>query len=76
MARYNHFSKPKYKTIPFSDISVGAKFRKNFKPFRRDIVCVKTGDLEYTEQGNKKVHTPFCNDFMVYSYDALNLSTT
>lgn len=76
MSRYNHFAPPKYKSISFADVSIGQKFRNDLwagKRARRDIVCIKTGELEYTEQGNGNVHTSISNAFPVYSYDVLNV---
>lgn len=60
MAKYNHFSKQKYKAILFSSLATGDEFRNDFhsKGRRRmDILCVKTGLLRYIEKRSKKEHT-------------------
>ena len=62
MARWNHFVEQKYKSILFSSLNVGDKFRRDFgqtRPikYRRDIVCVKTGTLTYVEKRSKKEHS-------------------
>lgn len=60
MAYWNHFSERKYKEILFTDLKIGYKFRSDFfkdKRRRKDIICVKTGEMEYIEERSKKVHT-------------------
>ena len=59
MARYNHFSKQEFKPIPFQKLEIGEKFRKDFfkgNRRRKDIICVKTGQLTYIEQRSKTEH--------------------
>lgn len=59
MARYNHFADLKYKKIMFSSLKIGDKFRQDFfKNNRRrtDIICIKTAELSYMEERNKKQH--------------------
>lgn len=73
MTRWNHFSDRIYKRILFKDLSVGDKFRVDLwkgKRRRADIICIKAGDLKYTELRSKKLHTlHFDNGHEVSSYD-------
>lgn len=76
MAYWIHFANRKYKQIRFIDIPVGGKFRKDFfkgKRRRKDIICIKTGELCYQEQRSKKEHIYHSVDetTMVSSYDKL-----
>lgn len=60
MAYWNHFSEQKYRQIKFADIPIGDKFRKDFfkgKRRRKDIICIKTGELTYIEQRSKKARS-------------------
>lgn len=45
----------KYEEIGFNELSVGDKFRRDFfnkgtGRRRKDIICIKTGNLSYIEQ--------------------------
>lgn len=60
MAYWNHFAERKYKEILFTDLKVGEKFRKDFfngNRRRKDIICIKTGEMDFIEERSKKVHT-------------------
>jgi hypothetical protein len=60
MAYYNHFGKMKYEQLLFSQVGVSEKFRMDkFKNKRRrkDVICVKTGDLSYYELKSKKEYS-------------------
>lgn len=72
MSRYNHFSKKIYLDVLFSDVQIGSLFRNDFHlggRRRKDIICVRTGELTYIEQSSKKEHTIHSVDnFTVSSY--------
>lgn len=73
MTRYNHFSTKKYKQIPFVDIPIGGKFRKDFHDIvrkRLDIVCVKTGEMTYKEfrSGKKRQFMHMDSSILVSSH--------
>jgi len=78
MAYYNHFSNYKYKQIMFSSLNVGDKFRQDFfsKVRRRaNIICIKTGELEFVEERNKQKHILDSTEFyQVSSFDQLLLT--
>lgn len=79
MSRYNHFSPIKYKPVPFDEINIGQKFRKDlFKGNirRKNIIMIKTGLLSYQEIKNKKQYTIIHSDnFIVSSFDVLSNNT-
>lgn len=55
----------------FVGLSVGEKFRKDFfknGKQRTDVVCIKTGELSFMEEWNKKEHTVPGAIFEVSSY--------
>lgn len=57
MAYWNHFAKRRFKEIRFQDVPVGGKFRDDFfngNRRRKDIICIKTGELTYIEARSKK----------------------
>lgn len=59
MARWNHFSERIYKQVLFSSLNVGEEFREDFfknKRRRKDIVCIKTGNLSFIEKKSKVEH--------------------
>lgn len=77
MARWNHFGKPKYRQILFSDVKVHEKFRNDlFKNKRRrsNIIMVKTGNLSYKELKSGKEHTAVSDTFIVSHFSELNQS--
>ena len=73
MARYNHFGLQKHKQIMFLSLEVGDKFRQDFFKNgrrRKDIICVKTGELSYIEEKSKKEHTLYSAEiYQVSSFD-------
>lgn len=74
MSRWNHFHTKKYATVLFADVPVGSKFRRdafNGKRRRKDIICIKTGELEFMEQKSKSKHKVYHDKFNVCSFDAL-----
>jgi hypothetical protein len=71
MSRYNHFSKKEYSPICFGQLEVGEKFRNDFftgKRRRKDIVCIKTGDLSYKELKSGRDYKVFSSAFDVAVY--------
>lgn len=59
MAYWNHFGERAYKQILFSSLNVGEEFRKDFfkgKRRRKDILCIKTGELTFIEKKSKAEH--------------------
>jgi len=76
MSYYNHFSQNKYKQILFSSLNIGDKFRQDFFKNRRrrtNIICIKTGELEFIEERNKQKHILFStNLYLVSSFNELN----
>lgn len=59
MAYWNHFAEHKYQPVDFKNLSIGDKFRKDFfKKGRRrkDVICIKTGDLSFIEEKSKQEH--------------------
>jgi len=76
MAYWNHFSESKYEAILFNSLKIGEKFRNNFwkgKRRRRDIICIKTGELSSIEEKSKKEHTMMFlpDNYYVQSFDKL-----
>lgn len=71
MAYWNHFGQRAYKQIMFSSLKIGEEFRKDFfkgKRRRKDIICVKTGELSFIEKKSKVEHTlHFDNGYEVSS---------
>ncbi len=68
MSRYNHFAIDNRERVKFSDLEIGDKFRCDFKGFRRNIVCVKTGLLSKKELRSGKEYTSVSDQFTVYKY--------
>ncbi len=81
MSRYNHFADKKYKTILFSDVRIGDKFRidkrsKKTRTLRSNVVCIKTGELSYMEFRTKVEKVLFHTlNYEVSHYSELNITT-
>lgn len=78
MAHWNHFGNLKYELVLFKGLKIGDRLRKDFfkgKRRRSNIICIKTGELEYTEQKSGKVHKLHFlpENYQVCSFDALAL---
>ncbi len=64
MSWYNHFSEYKYKLLDlkFCELPIGDSFRMDLFDLktnrrRREILMIKTGELEYMETKSKRIHT-------------------
>lgn len=73
MAYYNHFTGRKYKQIRFNDVPIRGRFRSDFfngKRRRKDIICVRTGELTYKEEksGKERSYHHIDDNTMVYSF--------
>lgn len=73
MSWFNHFSECPYEQIMFKDLKVGEEFRRGKHTGNHCcyILCVKSGELTYTEKKSKKEHQLFSADnYTVYSKEA------
>jgi len=76
MSNWNNFVNRRYKEVLFSELKIGDKFRNDFfdgKRRRKDIICIKIGDMEFIEERSKKIHKfkLYPENYKVCSFDEI-----